>query len=56
MSKALVAFFSASGVTKKLSEKLLKPSGRICLRLFRSSCIWMRILTGETSRAEAPLK
>ena len=27
MSKALVAFFSASGVTKKLSEKLAKAIG-----------------------------
>lgn len=51
MGKNLVAYFSASGVTKGVAEKLAKAAGAELLRLYRNSPIPTKTLTGIISRA-----
>ena len=57
MSKSLVAYFSASGTTKRLAEKAgKKKSKRIYLRFRQRHLTPLRTLTGGTVTAEVPSK
>ena len=49
MGKTLVAYFSASGVTKKLRRRWRTPSGPICLQSNRRFPTRVPISTGWTS-------
>lgn len=46
MSKILVAYFSASGVTKHAAEKVAKMAGLIYMKLNQKSHIQKLILIG----------
>ena len=52
MGKILVAYFSATGITKALAEKLARRQMRICMRLSRKRNTQARILTGQTKIVE----
>ena len=56
MSKVLVAYFSVSGVTKKVAEEIAQVEEGDLLRSFRKCLIQLQILTGEMRIQEAPLK
>jgi|GEM_PF-2571301 len=49
MKKALVAYFSASGVTQRLAKTVAQE--RICLKLNRYRSTQVRIWTGRTKKA-----
>lgn len=46
MSKKLVAYFSASGVTEKMAKTLAEVTGQIYLRFSRQFRIQQQIWTG----------
>ena len=56
MGKTLVAYFSASGVTKSWRRRWRMPSGPICLQSNRRFPTRVPISTGWTSSPAAPLR
>ena len=54
MNKALVAYFSASGVTAKVAEKLSEAIGADLLKLSRKCRIARRTLIGRIRKAAVP--
>lgn len=56
MSKKLVAYFSASGITAKVAENLADSIGANLLRLDRKSSIQVLILIGQTKSLEVALR
>ena len=53
MGKVLVAYFSATGVTKELAEKLANAAGADYMRLNRKRNIQAPTLIGRTKAVEA---
>ena len=53
MGKRLVAYFSASGTTKKVAEMIADSEKQICLRLHQRLHIQVLTLIGWRKNAEA---
>ena len=56
MSKILVAYFSASGVTEKVAHKLAKAEGADLFRICPRRPTQKQTLIGETSDREVPVR
>ena len=56
MSKKLVAYFSASGVTAKLAKTLALLSRQICTKLYRRKSTHRQTLTGQIKKAVQALR